>query len=355
MIAQMLFKRHVNGLGTWKIVGDRETGLILIYHATVEGGSEVMHEERVTTNRSGRSLADQVDLRVNSRIGRMKDRGYKESREAALDSQTNQLNLKRPMLAKSYDKVSKVDYSNAILQKKLDGHRCLITRQDGELIAYSRQGKPISSISHIIDRLHDLPEGVTLDGELYKHGVPLQTLASWIKKAQPESASLSYVVYDTISDDPFLDRLAEVEELLRGKSKLVPVLRGRPFKTELEMWDYHKEAVLQGFEGLILRTNDRGYEAGVRSSSLIKIKRFNEMEVTVKDIEPSKEAWAVLVCGTDDGKEVRCSAPGTKHEKTLVLGLPEEYIGKQVTLQYSVLTKTGVPFHPVALRWREDI
>lgn len=363
----ILYRKHVSGIiGTWRIYGDPVTGLITIRHAAVIGGSEVEHQEQVTTNLSGRSLSEQVELRVRSRVGRMLDRGYKRTLHDAREDTSNQLGLKRPMLAQSLNKVKRIDYAGAVLQKKLDGHRCLITKHDGEIVAYSRQGKYITSVPHILEPLKDLPDGMTLDGELYKHGVPLQTLASWIKRSQPESKSLMYVVYDTVSNEPYRDRLGELQDYLRDKPKHIPLLRGRPFENTDNMWAYHREAVLAGFEGLILRTNDRGYEDGARSQSLIKIKRFHEMEVLVTGITASKEGWAVLHCKTPDNptgancdvqgdRTFRCSAPGTMEEKRRILRESDKYIGRQLTIQYSVLTNDDIPFHPVALRWREDI
>lgn len=48
-----------------------------------------------------------------------------------------------------------------ILQEKLDGVRCLIRGRKG----YSRSGKEIASIGHILDELTNLHD--QLDGELY--------------------------------------------------------------------------------------------------------------------------------------------------------------------------------------------
>lgn len=354
MIDITLFRRHVNDIGTWRITGDTSTGIITILHAQVDGGSEVKHVERVTTNQSGRSLSDQTELRVKSRVSRMLDRGYKFVKEDANASTSNQLGLKRPMLAQQFDKVRSIDYRNAVLQKKFDGHRCLITKHDGKLIAYSRQGKVIDTIDHVTDRLDYLPEGFTTDGELYSHGVPLQTIASWVKRKQENTKRLYYVIYDIISDDSFQDRQAELRSVVQNDGPIFVHL-GIPYESDEQMREYHRKVVVQGFEGLILRTDDRRYEDGVRSSSLIKIKQFHEMEVTVKGVRPSKENWAVLDCETPDGKPVACSAPGTVDEKRSVYEHMDRYIGRKLTIQYSVLTNDGVPFHPSALRWRVDI
>jgi DNA ligase-1 len=350
-----LYRNHVGSIGTWRIWNDKAR--IFIAHATVEGGSEVRHTEDVVTNQSGRSIDEQIALRIRSRISRMRDRGYKDTRDEALRSTGNQLGLARPMLAQPLGKVSSINYRNAVLQRKLDGHRCLITNDNGTLIAYSRQGKLIESIDHIMNDLQDLiPEGTTIDGELYCHNVPLQTIGSWIKRKQDNTKKLWYVVYDLLSDDNFQDRYSELKSITDNLDKSSPVklLPCIPYTNDSALWDYFHESKAKGFEGLILRTNDKPYQDGVRSASLIKIKEFIDTEVLVKDIVPSKEGWGICICEFE-GKEFRTSAPGTFEEKQEALDNKRNYIGKMLTIEYSMLTNDGIPFHASAIRWYETI
>ena len=74
----------------------------------------------------------------------------------------------KPMLAHKYDD-SRVDWSKPVyIQPKLDGVRCLFTK-DG---AYSRTGKKFMNLRHIemtLKSFFDKNPDVTLDGELYNH------------------------------------------------------------------------------------------------------------------------------------------------------------------------------------------
>lgn len=353
-----LYRQNANSVGQWRIYS--EGPVIHILHCTVLGGSEVHHQETVETNLSGRTLDQQVKLRIDSRVSRMLDRGYKDSVENAIANPGNQLGLERPMLAHPIERVSNVDYSGAVEQKKLDGHRCLITRQDGELIPYSRQGKRIDAIKHIIHALRDrIPEGTTLDGELYCHGYALQTLGSWIKREQPSTKNLFFVAYDLISNQRYVDRHAELTEILRGADTEAPgkivVLPFRPYESDEKQSAHFKEVRAAGFEGLMLRVDRRGYEAGKRSSALLKIKEFFDDEFLVTNITPSKTGFGVCHCLTKDGKPFSCSAPGSIPEKEEALRNKEKYIGRYLTLEFSFYTADGIPFHPNALRWREDV
>lgn len=349
------YRKQANGgLGTWRIW--REMNAIRIAHATIEGGAEVFHTEHVITNQSGRSIDEQIALRIKSRISRALDKGYKPTREEALNSSSNQLGLLRPMLAKQFDKVTKIDYIDAVLQKKLDGHRCMVTKQDGVITAYSRQGKIIDTIPHITDYLNiRIPEGTTIDGELYLHGFKLQTLASWIKRKQKDTERLMFVAYDLVSPDTYLDRYSELLDMVTNNNSHVKVLGIKPYETDDKMWEYFHQVRGEGFEGLMLRTRTKGYEAGPRSSSLIKIKAFEDDEFLVVNLKASKEGWAICQCETKDGQIFGVSAPGNKEEKQYVMRNPAKFIGRYLTVDYSHLTNDLIPFHPTAIRWREDV
>lgn len=354
---RILYRNNVNGIGTWKIWSVDNT--IFISHATTIGSSEIIHKEVVLNGLAGRSLSEQIQSRIKSRISRMMDKGYKDSIEEAKLSSTNQLNLLRPMLALSFDDCRTFS-EDLVIQVKLDGHRCLITKHEGEIIAYSRQGKIIDSIDHILNPLKDrLPEGCTIDGELYIHGTPLQTLASWIKRKQPQTESLNYVAYDLISNDGYIDRHSELSEILSevktdqtGKIMILPY---RQFTNTEDMFSELQTVRSNGYEGLMVRVKNRKYEAGKRSSSLLKVKQFQDAEFECIDIESSREGWGICVLTTPEGKIFKTSAPGSIIEKTNQLKEKHKYIGKMLTVEFAQLTNGNIPFHCTAIRWRKDV
>lgn len=350
-----LYKKHANSVGTWSISANGP--LLRVAHATTIGGSEVVHREIVETNQSGRNIDAQVRLRINSRISRMLDKGYKYTVEEALASQANQLGLERPMLAQKHHEVSNINYNSAVLQKKIDGHRCLITREDGEVIAYSRQGKYIPSIKHIFASLKDvIPAGVTLDGELYVHGVKLQTIGSWIKREQADTARLKFVCYDMIADEVYRERHAELSSIIKevGNQSVI-ALPYQDYVDQESTAAYFRTVRNQGFEGLMLRTNDRGYECGKRSRSLLKIKEWEEEEFEVIGFSQSKTGWAICRCKTMEGRIFDCAAPGSHSEKQAVWDNQDEFIGRKLTIEFAHWTDDRIPFQPNAIRWRDDI
>jgi len=145
-----LYQEDARGkMRIWSI--HNQDNVIIIEHGELGGALQVKREP-IRTGLATRTIEEQVRSRVRSRINKQYDRGYKDSvNEARANKGTNSLNLCKPMLAKPLKDVRNIDYYRAYTQYKYDGHRCLITKQNGQLMAYSRQGKVINSIDHILD------------------------------------------------------------------------------------------------------------------------------------------------------------------------------------------------------------
>jgi len=253
----------------------------------------------------------------------------------------NMLGLPRPMLAASIKNIKELPEYFAI-QPKLDGHRCLYSSADH--IAYSRNGKRIDAIQEILEELEIFgSEDIVLDGELYCHGMALQTISSLVKRRQVLTEKIQYIVYDCVSDDPYSMRLNRLENLIGSRDlervKLCPT---EFVSSYAEKFSKHKE---QGYEGSIIRIAESAYEPAKRSKSLIKVKFFN--------ITSGKNGVAILHCKTSTERRFTVTAPGTMRQKQLTLKHAGSFVGRSVRVEYANLTKDGVPFHPVATMWRD--
>lgn len=309
---------------------------------------------------------EQAVSEAESRYRKQFDNGYQaEIPTDTSKANCNALGFPKPMLAYPVDKVKDPEFP-AFIQPKLDGHRALVTRQDGELVMYSRQGKWITTMNHILNQLDGLlDEGVILDGELYVHGTPLQTIGSWVKKARPESAQVVYVVYDVIMDKPYHKRLDFLSSLLRciPADECVRLIYTDSVETIGEAWEVTSKFIADGYEGGMLRTPDKGYTAGFKSRELLKLKNFDDSEHTIVDVIEGQDRItndtclkvAVFVCETPDGKQFECTAYGDQYEKDRIWHNCQDYIGKQLTVKHMGYTVEGKPWHPVALRLREDV
>lgn len=350
-----LFKRNALGIGTWRIWVEDE--VICYAHALVLGGAEVPAYEPVTVNQSGRSIGQQIELQVASRISRMRDKGYKDSMEEANKGATNQMGLANPMLALPISKVRDIDWANAYVQRKFDGHRCMITKQNGELLAYTRKGKPILTIPHILEILEDrLPEGTTLDGELYIHGTSLQGIASLIKRAQRDSANLSYRCYDLVDGTNYMTRLDEIMEIIYPvKTVHLDVVETIKISSAEEAWMYFKQFKSEGYEGAMLRISGMGYEDNTRARQLLKLKDREEMTLEIVDIKSGKNGVGIMELRLPDGQTFDCLCPGTVPNKQMMLSNKTQFIGTYMPVEYAMLTDSGIPFHCVAVLPKEEL
>lgn len=345
-------KDNKGAMREWGISYDGED--IVIRYGQI-GGSMQYQKEFVEDGKASRSLEEQIDSRIDSRISKQKDKGYTNDRCLAESRErpVNQMGMPKPMLAQPIDKVKNINYKGAIAQPKFDGNRCMIYCENGINKAYSRNGKPVTAIRHILQDIQ-LEEGMILDGELYAHGYSLQTIVSWIKRRQPETLSINYHVYDIVrSDLTYNERSQILATLSLGKS--VSLVRGDPIASHEALYKAFREYRDQGYEGAILRWGNTGYEDGKRSKSLVKIKEWIDAEFLVEDIVESADGWGILVCRTKGGDVFRVSAPGNMFEKANIFIWKEDYIGKYVTVEYANMTKDGIPFHPIAKNFRDEI
>lgn len=278
-------------------------------------------------------------------------------------------NIKRhfePMLAAKWeDYKDKIEYP-IYSQAKLDGIRCIVTK-DG---MFSRNGKPIISAPHIFNSLKPLfktnPD-LILDGELYadKFANDFNTIVSLVKKTKPtesdlkESAkNIEYHVYDIPSmHDTFEVRWRELEDLATDFPKCVKMVETHHVKNESDVVVWYEDYVVRGYEGQMLRTDDK-YE-NKRSKFLLKHKSFIDEEYTILDIcegEGNKSGQCgYMVFQTADGKPFKSNVKCTWEEGALILKNKNKLIGKSATVKYFNLTPDGIPRFPYVINLaRED-
>ncbi len=335
----------------------------------VMGGSAQYQFEDIDIGLAGRSIDEQIESRIQSRVNKQLDKGYTyDLRQAESMKPVNALGFVKPMLAKKSEDVDmeRMMTREFYLQKKLDGNRCMV-HNCGELVAYTRNGKEFKTLNHILEPLKKIiPADYTLDGEMYVHGVPLQTLVSWGKRLQPDTLKLEYHVYDLVSDSPVSERLTELGAIIGrlDSSRYYPITLVPSVKITPEnranfggLGAALRSARAENYEGLIFRSDwalNRGqfelvgYEDGKRSGSLIKLKDWCGEEFKIANIVRSADGWAVLVCQSKYGPNFKVSCPGDVPFKRHVLENKKDYLGKLVTVKYAYLTSDNVPFQPVA-------
>lgn len=347
-----------DGKGNIRVWTGRVTDSGLEYEWGSLGGSMQTQTEEVEA-KSTRTWDEQCMLQLSSKVAKKRDAGYcYKLEDAQNNARTNALNLARPMLAQTYDHPRQVK-EGALWQYKYNGLRCLMVKTAQGIVAYSRNGKPFTTLGHITSGLElIMEEGDTLDGELYSHGKTLQSILSFIKRKQPGTAEIKYHIYDKISPDPFWKRYKDLQEAL-GDDETLPyrVVPTLPLAASVgrlaeAVKSVLSEARTSGYEGIMIRHSTAGYESGKRSKSLLKVKVWLDEEYEIIAVHDSKDGWAILECKLPNGRSFTVSAPGSIAEKRNVLRYRANYLGKWVSVQFAEFTKDGIPFHPVATMFR---
>ena len=269
----------------------------------------------------------------------------------------------KPMLAYKVG-TKEIDYSNKVyMQPKLDGVRCVIQLNDkGEVIAYSRTGKPWLNINHILSNLKPLfssQPDVILDGELYNHDLRdnFEKIISLVRKQKPtnedrlESKELvQFHCYDYANgSDSYGIRMDNLitSDMYSYCIKFVPTTLVAEDQTQSQ----HQLNLDEGYEGSILRL-DSPYQRK-RSYNLQKFKDFHDAEATIigyVDGKGKREGTlGKFLMMDEDEVEFGCPPGKGYNYKDLadMLNNIHDYIGKVATFTYFERTKAGSYRHPL--------
>jgi DNA ligase-1 len=266
----------------------------------------------------------------------------------------------KPMLAHKFDD-SRVDWSQPVyIQPKLDGVRCLLTKDGG----FSRTGKKFMNLAHIelalIPFFKKYPD-LVLDGELYNHKLKhdFEKIISLVRKQKPTADDrrdaqhlVQFHVYDYIDGiyDTYKNRMQTlvVSDIYDAQIKYVPAKLVDSYNYAR---DIHATFLSEGYEGSIIRLNGL-YKHG-RSYDLMKFKDFSDTEATIIGYELGKGkrtgTLGKFIMLDDEGVEFGCP-PGKGYSyKDLAKMLKDvqSYIGKRATFTYFQRTQAGSYRHPL--------
>lgn len=289
---------------------------------------------------------EQAVIEAEAKITKKIKEGYFPTAEEAEKSE-----VLMPMLAKPYEKEAhKIDWTDAYVQPKLDGMRCLDTL-GGKL---SRKNTPIDTMDHIVV-VRPPEETIAVDGELYAHGLSFQENMKLIKKLRPESKEVKLHVYDIVAKKlPFKDRYSYLKAIVINSVnlELVPT---KKVESEEELKVAHAEFLSQGYEGTMLRWGKDGYKVNGRSSNLLKYKDFLDLSAEVVDVVPSDKnpSQGVVHC-IYKGQTFGCGMKFSHAEREEILTKKSDYIGKTAELRFFEFTDGGIPRFPVCVGFRLD-
>jgi DNA ligase-1 len=221
-----------------------------------------------------------------------------------------------------------------LIEIKLDGVRVItIVYPNGQVDQFSRNGKTLENFEHIKSEFakiaNTLKEPYVFDGEVVSSS--FQALMKQVhRKTNVQSDDAVLMLFDALplSDfksgrssatqcqrSAFLKSMAAVFESI-DSIDLVPQneIDFDSYTGELEFAQLNKDALANGYEGLMVKDPNAKYECK-RSYSWLKLKPFIEVSLTAVAVEEGTgkhagKMGAVLFEGEDDGRQITVSVGG---------------------------------------------
>jgi ATP-dependent DNA ligase len=283
----------------------------------------------------------------------------------------------RPMLSEKYPDI-KPKFPCAV-SPKLDGVRCMIyLDESGGVCIVSRKGKPYLFLDNIkreaYQLLQRLPKDVVLDGELYSHIIPFNTVAGSVRtqtKRSPHEDKIAFFIFDLyLYNSPsmsYAGRIKVLEDALNINTSTKAFVTSPYTYLQFIFYDIanndtdisHKlsEYCSAQYEGLMVRNLDSAYALGRRSRDLLKFKEFEDKEfkiVNVLEGVGSEQGASIFECVTEKGETFTVRPRGTIEYRRKQFIRKDELIGKFLTVRYQpTLKEETLPRFPVGIIVRD--
>lgn len=254
-------------------------------------------------------------------------------------------------------------YSTVFMQTKLDGNRCTINLNTGQL--YSRSRKPINHLPELGKAAQEackevLAKGIEwVDGEITADGFDfdqLQKIVRSEKNLDPELIKNAvYNIFDVMSTEIFRERKTHLQ-YIEESDKIKVVLTAEIPATKEAVMKFHDECVELGDEGGMVRLPDFEYQ-NKKSLGLFKVKDHDDDEFECIGYESEKNnpnKLGAVKFIRENGIEFRARPRMSAERKQEIWGNQDKYLGKWGTVWYQGFGEHGRPRFPRLKHWREE-
>jgi DNA ligase-1 len=253
-----------------------------------------------------------------------------------------------------------------LLEPKLDGVRVLtfVNMDNRTATQYTRNGKELVNFPHITKAIEDnidlIGRSVILDGEMIS--TSFQALMKQVhRKDNVQSDDAVLMLFDIIPLSEF-----QTGKSILGQKRRTNLLKGMKaifdkigsigvipqievdlasYVGEMQFKDFNKEAIDNGYEGIMIKDIDAKYECK-RSASWLKMKPFIEVSLEIKNVEEGTgknegRLGALVLEGIDDGKtiNVNCGSGFTDSDRDEFWGDRSSLPGQIVEVRADAVTQ----------------
>jgi len=293
----------------------------------------------------------------------------------------------KPMLAPNKQLDIKALPFPLLASVKMDGVRCLIAK--GELLSRSLKHIPNAQLKLLIKEVcaYTKDNNLILDGEWYSHDIPFGDIVGVTQthnKLIPNS--INYHCFDIVKTEdlkkPFAQRVNDYQTLLLD-NRFIKVTQTFVYSTA-HVKDLMDKALLNGYEGLILKSPDGYYKTGrctLNEGLMFKMKPYITFDAIIIAVEQAtivdpkaikkknelggsvtskKKGDRILVEQASaftvffNGFKLSVSLASTHKMSKEIWQNKDKYIGRVIEYRGMVIGMKDLPRHPQFLRFRDD-
>tara|TARA_B100001093_G_C26820335_1_gene1011611 strand:- start:1192 stop:2304 length:1113 start_codon:yes stop_codon:yes gene_type:complete len=291
----------------------------------------------------------------------------KQSESGYVTDLNTQDTIIKPMLAMDYRKCAKSIQSPFYLQPKLDGVRLLCKNINGSCKFYSRTGKEIHILGHLIPDLINIFKHIEyeyIDGEFYSHDIAFPYISGIFRRKKNDDTklleSIKFHVFDTFSqnnNDTFSKRFNTLKKAIKTSNcKNVICVETTVYNDYADIKSMHDNYINKGYEGIMIRNIDSIYNPNHRSVNLQKYKEFIDKEFEIvggEEAQGNDLGTVVFICKNASGLKFNVRPRGSRELRIKWLNDIKQLIGKQLTVRYQELSSDDIPRFPVGIEIRD--
>lgn len=275
-----------------------------------------------------------------------------------------------PMLCDSYD--NDTIGTNHIIEPKLDGVRCTAfvdIKGGGKVTLVTRQGHQILSCNHICDAITDLLHNgrvifdlhsMAIDGELWHPTLSFDEISGLVRRKDVQSPKIQFHAFDMVWRDDNLFWLKGISLHNRRRSlnsfiensnddsciKTVPQIHKLNCADDYLHW-----AVLNGYEGVVIKDTTAHYKFG-RARSMLKYKPLHSTEFKIVSFKEGTGEMQGMVgaLGIVPEPTKQYSITNTVHmvgtgldreTRKAIWDSPHLYLGRTIEVTFQSVTNDG--------------
>ncbi len=302
--------------------------------------------------------------KVSLLFRKKKEEGFYESKNKTRNLITKS-SVIRPMGAHKLNDFEHKLFYPVLVQRKLDGYRCLSTydKKNKMVKLYSRKMKEYHHLNHIRDELKRIKlfikEDVYFDGELYDHELGLHEIGSIVRKQhitnenRQKMKKIKYYLFDLfmpdkINEQTFEERYRILELIFKNhKFEYLELVRCVECDDLSCVEKENEKYLMEGYEGVIVRNKNGLYKWNKKSYNVLRTKEFKRGEFLIigaKQGEGQQEGAIIWHCECGNGS-FWAIPEGTIEERRKMFDNyfknPKGYIGKIAIVKYLEKDKSG--------------